>query len=233
MTRIINETQGGYTVVTNNVVRDNRISLKAKGLMVMLMSLPDGWEFSVLGLAAICKEGKDAIRGGVYELERAGYLRRVKHRNDKGQLDGSDWVITNTPSANEPSAGIQSTVMPSQINKEVTSKDELTIPPIVPLATSDEVRMVVDHLNSVTGSSFRANSAQTKRRITARLKEGFTVEDMKAVVDTKSRAWMGDAKMRGYLRPDTLFGSKFEGYLQEARKEVARDADYQPFDDVW
>lgn len=232
MSKLINETQGGFTVVTNNIVRDNSLSLKAKGLMLMLLSLPDGWDFSINGLAAISKDGKAAIRAAVNELESSEYLTRKRERNEHGQLIGSDWVISNVPMSEKPTSENQTLGFRTQINKEETNKDESSNP-IVPLATSDEVREVVDHLNSVTGSSFRANSSQTKRRINARLKEGYTVEDLKAVIDVKSSKWLKDPKMKTYLRPETLFGAKCEGYVQEAKGRKVDDAQYQSFDSVW
>ncbi len=68
--------EGGYLTVSNRPLRDGALSLKAKGLFALMASLPPGWRYSVEGLAAICKEGRDAVRAGVRELERAGYLRR-------------------------------------------------------------------------------------------------------------------------------------------------------------
>lgn len=74
---------------------------------------------------------------------------------------------------------------------------------------------IVGYLNERTGKSFKATSAKTKSVINARLKEGFTVEDFRAVIDKKCDEWLGDPKMEQYLRPETLFGTKFEGYLQQ------------------
>lgn len=86
-----------------------------------------------------------------------------------------------------------------------------------------KVREIVDYLNAAIGSSYRASSKKTTSLINARLNEGFTVDDFKAVIDKKSASWKGDPKMAKYLRPETLFGTKFEGYLNEPtpRKAVA------------
>ena len=77
------------------------------------------------------------------------------------------------------------------------------------------VKEIVDYLNAVVGSRYKPTTRNTVAHIKARLNEGFTVEDFKAVIDKKAAAWKGDPKMAKYLRPETLFGPKFEGYLNE------------------
>lgn len=74
---------------------------------------------------------------------------------------------------------------------------------------------IVDYLNTVCGTEYRASSKETQRLISARLHEGFTVEDFKSVIRTKHAEWANDAKMRKFLRPETLFGTKFESYLNQ------------------
>ena len=75
-----------YTVMSNYHLRDMRLSLKAKGLLSMILSLPENWDYSAHGLSYICKEGADAIRQAIWELERAGYIFRSRVRNKKGHL---------------------------------------------------------------------------------------------------------------------------------------------------
>lgn len=78
---------------------------------------------------------------------------------------------------------------------------------------------VIDYLNQKTGKQFRKNTSSTQRIIKARFKEGFTLEDFKKVIDTKTDEWINDKKMSEYLRPQTLFGAdKFEGYLNQKSK---------------
>ena len=75
------------------------------------------------------------------------------------------------------------------------------------------LRSVVEYLNEKTHSNYRESTPKTRRLIEARLKEGFTLDDFKTVIDKKCDDWMGDEKMEQYLRPETLFGTKFESYL--------------------
>ena len=72
---------------------------------------------------------------------------------------------------------------------------------------------IVSYLNEKAGRNFKSTIAKTKKAIHARMEEGFTVDDFKTVIDKKCAEWIGDEKMEKYLRPETLFGTKFEGYL--------------------
>ena len=74
---------------------------------------------------------------------------------------------------------------------------------------------IVSYLNERAGTSYKATTAKTKAAIRARLTEGFTLDDFKAVIEKKCLEWLGDEKMEKYLRPETLFGTKFEGYLNQ------------------
>ena len=86
-----------YTVMSNHHLRDKGLSLKAKGLLSQMLSLPKDWDYTLAGLAKINAEGRDAIRAAVQELERAGYIRRSRVRDDKGCLRGTEYVIYERP----------------------------------------------------------------------------------------------------------------------------------------
>lgn len=74
-----------YTVMSNHHLQDKRLSLKAKGLLSYMLSLPDDWDYSLKGLTVGCKDGLDSVRTAVLELEEHGYVRRQKVRNAKGR----------------------------------------------------------------------------------------------------------------------------------------------------
>ena len=82
-----------YTMIDNKVLRNKQLSLQAKGLLILMLSQSESWQFSVKGLAAICKEGKDAIRGAVRELEAAGYLVRRQITDASGKYSNSVYDI--------------------------------------------------------------------------------------------------------------------------------------------
>nr|UVM92105.1 MAG: replication initiator protein A [Bacteriophage sp.] len=77
----------------------------------------------------------------------------------------------------------------------------------------DHVEEIVDHLNQRAGTHYKATTASTRKLIKARLKEGFTVDEFKMVIDKKCAEWLNNHDMAQYLRPETLFGPKFESYL--------------------
>lgn len=78
---------------------------------------------------------------------------------------------------------------------------------------------IIGYLNAKTGSNYKATTAKTKQLIQARLNEKFTLEDFKMVIDKKTKEWLENEEMSKYLRPETLFGTKFEGYLNQKVKE--------------
>ena len=86
-----------YTVMNNHHLKNRQLSLKAKGLLSMMLSLPDSWDYSTRGLAAICKEGVDSIGGALKELENAGYIVRNRLRDDRGRIPDTEYVIYETP----------------------------------------------------------------------------------------------------------------------------------------
>ena len=87
------EKSKGYTVMSNHHLRNHTLSLKAKGLLSQMLSLPDDWDYTLQGLAQINKESIDAIREAVRELERAGYIKRSRERDERGCLRGTVYTI--------------------------------------------------------------------------------------------------------------------------------------------
>ena len=89
----------GYTVMSNHHLRNHTLSLKAKGLLSQMLSLPEDWDYTLQGLAQINKESIDAIREAVRELERAGYIKRSRERDERGCLRGTVYTIYEQPHA--------------------------------------------------------------------------------------------------------------------------------------
>ena len=93
MTRMKINTNSGYTIINNKILREKRLSLKAKGLHTFLTSLPEDWDYTVEGLTKILPEGRDAIRATLNELEAFGYLVRERERDAQGHLIGTIYTI--------------------------------------------------------------------------------------------------------------------------------------------
>ena len=91
-----------YTVMSNYHLRDKALSLKSKGLLSMMLSLPEDWNYTTRGLAKICKEGVDAIGGALRELETAGYIVRHQLRDRQGRISDTEYVIYEQPQPKAP-----------------------------------------------------------------------------------------------------------------------------------
>ena len=121
----------GYTVMSNHHLRNHALSLKAKGLLSQMLSLPEDWDYTLQGLAQINKESIDAIREAVRELERAGYIKRSRERDERGCLRGTVYTIyeqphteptPEEPTSEEPTQEKPTLENPTQLNTESTKK---------------------------------------------------------------------------------------------------------------
>lgn len=191
-----------YTTLSNYHFKDKVLSLKAIGLLSFMLSLPDNWDFSIEGLDKVLKDGRTSIASALNELEEFGFLVRNQLRNENGSFGGIEYIVYEQPKDNEPIAEKPIAVNQRQIN----TKEENT----------NIYKYIVDYLNGKTNSKYKHTTPKTKSLINARLKEGFTVEDFIKVIDTKCNEWLEDKHWSKFLRPETLFGTKFEGYLNQS-----------------
>lgn len=226
-----------YTIVGNDILESTELSWKAKGLLAYMLGRPDKWEFSERALYTMFPDGQTATRSGIKELEDAGYLYRERVR-ENGKVAGCVWHVFQSP-ANEDEIHdlvFQTGENPTGestnnklLNIESTEEESTRDSPADDFAT--EIGEVVSYLNDVCGTSYRQSAKKTREKVIARLREGFTVDDMKLVIDNRNALWSSDRRMREYLRPETLFGPKFEGYLNAARtSRQARRVDYSIYD---
>ena len=127
-----------YTVMSNYHLRDKRLTLKAKGLLSQMLSLPEDWDYTLSGLSHINRESKDAIRSAVNELEKAGYIHRRQTTDASGKFSTNEYVIHEHPDQPEPSlekpssenpptddppTGNPSPENPTQLNTKKPSKE--------------------------------------------------------------------------------------------------------------
>ena len=134
-----------YTVMSNYHLKDRTLTLKSKGLLSMMLSLPEEWNYTTRGLAAICREGVDSIGAALKELEMKGYIKRSQLRDEKGKITDTEYVIYETPQVNpqtdpdtaspgtekpytenpdmdKPGTAEPCTEKPAQLNKDISSK---------------------------------------------------------------------------------------------------------------
>lgn len=118
----VNKTKN-YTVLSNYHFKEKGMSLKAKGLLSLMLSLPDDWNYSISGLVKLSKDGKDSVMSALGELEKFGYLLRTRVKNDKGQFSGVEYHIYEQPQQDFPMAEIPKS------GKEEAEKPPSEIPP--------------------------------------------------------------------------------------------------------
>lgn len=123
------EKNKNYTVMANHHLGDARLSLKAVGLLSKMLSLPEDWDYTIGGLTRICREGKDAIRKAIVELEEAGYIQRRQLHDETGAFAGNEYIIYESPLSGFPSTGNPLTENPTELNTKLLNTNN---PPIVP-----------------------------------------------------------------------------------------------------
>ncbi|MBB1078936.1 conserved phage C-terminal domain-containing protein [Limosilactobacillus sp. STM2_1] len=254
MARLIKRTQNNYTNVSNQLIRDDRLSWKARGIFIYLWSQADNWQFYVSEVAKHATDGRESLQNGLKELEEFGYLKRVNRQNNGGKFSGMEWILSDIPdrqtgntvdgendkkrgeNTENPSDGKttqretdptenpslrnnnsknyqrqEETIESKKYNSQAQPDDTLT----------SQRKEVISYLNEKTGKNFKPNASGNKKAIDPRLKEGYTVEDMKKIIDIKYQQWHGKVFGNGqpgdnYLKPETLFRpSKIDGYLNE------------------
>ena len=130
------ERNAGYTVMSNHHLRNKDLTLKAKGLLSQMLSLPEDWDFTLAGLSYINRESVDAIRTAIWELEKAGYIKRYQGRDERGKMTAIEYVIyeqpqplldlpilenptTDNPILENPTSDKPISENPTQINKDI------------------------------------------------------------------------------------------------------------------
>ena len=230
-----------FMAIHNNIFKDKTISLKAKGLLAFMMSLPPDWDYSLAGLAACNKDGLVSVRSALQELEDNFYVKLTKVRNEKGQIvdmqyDVSDEPvfgnrIEEKPFLENPKADNPKTEKPlsenhTQLNTNTLNTKELNTKVIKDIVQEQEEPIpyaeIITYFNEVAGTHYLLRGKEIKRFIKARWNDGFRLDDFKTVLDKKAGQWKNDAKMSKYLRFETLFSNKFESYLNEVTIHTSR-----------
>lgn len=102
-----NKTQGNFTIVSQNIMRDKNLSISERGMLITLLSLPDNWHFTIKGLCEILPDGKDKIAKTLNSLIEKGYVTREQSRGENGKFDSTDLEVHETPilKKDEPKSG--------------------------------------------------------------------------------------------------------------------------------
>lgn len=188
------EKNHSYTVMANHHLRDERLSLKSKGLLSLILSLPDDWRISIEGMTQFSADGKDAIRSAIRELTDAGYITRAQTHSEAGTFSGYDYIVHETPVAS-PSSGFPTMEKPTTENPTLRNTEELsTIPPIVPQSDADGGNPSV----SLAADTSPVRGGKGREKGEAR--EGGDVSELDTPPKRKRRA----TKSAPDYRPDTF-----------------------------
>ena len=207
--------QNNFTTINNYLIKDKNLTLKDKGMMLVLLSLPDNWEYSVAGLEKICMEARNTINGILNRLEEHGYLERSKIY-ENGKIKEWRYDIYEIPKhlyrnfediENEDIEN-EDIENDTQLNTNKLNTKELN--------TKNICSRVINRLNELNNTKYSTTSNANLKFIKGRLNDGYTEEDLMLVVEKMSYLWHqpSEKDMTPYLRPSTLFRpTNFENYL--------------------
>ena len=240
----------GYGFMPKLVAKDQELSIEAKAIYSYLAS------YSGAGLSSFPSTSLILHDLGISEnrylkhrktLVDKGYLTIKRERLDNG-FSKNIYIINQNPSevvhlnsvhlqnVGIGNVGIQNegtisnSFKSNNINSNSNNKKILS--------SSDEqddvpYQEIIDYLNLKTSKSYKHSTSKTKSLIKARWSEGFRVDDFKKVIDNKCFEWIGNPDMAKYLRPETLFGTKFEGYLNENNVNQNMTNNFENIDNEW
>ena len=147
-----------YTVMSNHHLKDRTLTLKSKGLLSMMLSLPDEWNYTTRGLAAICREGVDSIGAALKELETHGYIRRTQLRDEKGKITDTEYVIYEMPQCEPPSS--PGTPLPGTA-KPYTENPDMGIPDTADPCTENPAQLNTNQTKTDLSSTEISNPIQS------------------------------------------------------------------------
>ena len=214
-----------YTHMANYHFREKEMSLKAKGLLSLMLSLPEEWDYSVRGLAALSKDGKDSVMKTLTELEDFGYLKRTKTLDNSGRFAGYDYDIFEKPQPRKPDAENPYPETPCPGNPDTEN------PPQLNTKQSNTKKSNTKELNIYSFDEFWAAYPKKKakedaRKAWAKLKpdEALGKAIIKAVEDAKKTKDWQKEKGKYIPHPATyLNGKRWEDEMEETNGESANN----------
>ena len=147
-----------YTVMSNYHLKDKGLTFKSKGLLSMILSLPEEWNYTTRGLASICKEGVDAIGSALKELETAGYIVRRQLRGTNGRITDIEYIIYEQPQPKKPDMLPPDVVSPDTENPDMVRPD-MEKPAELNIEKSNTQKSITDGLSSTDSIPFRETAA--------------------------------------------------------------------------
>src|SRR5690625_1697682 len=207
-----------YAIIPANVRYDKRLTDGAKLLYGEITALCNEtgrcWATNSY-FAKLYEVSNVTISNWISQLEKLGYIKReIKYKGGTKEIDKRYLNILYDPIKENFNTPIKENF--KENNTKIfnnTSNNTSNIPYVE----------IINYLNETANKKYRSTTRKTKELIKARFNEGFTVDDFKRVIDIKNNEWKNDAKMSKFIRPDTLFGTKFEGYLNQEDRSITND----------
>lgn len=193
-----------YFFYYNETAQDIELTMQAKGLLAYLLSLPEEWKIIAKEIPNHFPNGRDAVYKALNELIEKAYIVKGERRED-GKFSGYHYKVFPVKYERAVEMGI--------------IHDDDQIKPVDPKTEEDKpeekipYKEIIEYLNTKADKKFKPSSKANKDKIRARWNEGWRTDNFKKVIDNKVIQWANDPKMAEYLRPETLFGTKFESYL--------------------
>ena len=198
------EHKENYTCISNDVFKSD-LSLKARGMLCTMLSLPDDWEFSENGLQAILKDGQTSVRSAIKELESAGFLSRTRERDENGRIGRCVWIVCDYPRFENPSLDMPSFETsnlgngPQLSTKEQSTKESST----KESSTKEEPRRKYGEYENVLLSD--SDMAKLKEEFPADWEE--RIEHLSTYMESKGVSYKNHlATIRSWARKDNSYG---------------------------
>ena len=222
-----------FATTPNALLYNSNISLRAKGLFAYIQGKPDKWNFSAERIALECKEGLQSVRSALRELETFGYLQRVKSQNEKGHWE-IDYILHSEPEnpADEiPTLGIRPTENPTSGNPTLENHTNNSNTDIIKKDNNNTINSnninfdkLLSFINSKTGRNFKVINERTEKKYNARLKEGYTKQDVLDAVSNSIKSDYHKGENFKYLTPEFFSRSEtLDKYSNVNKSEIKKE----------
>lgn len=218
------EKNRNYTVMSNVHLKDRGISLKAKGLLSVILSLPEDWNYTTRGLAAICKEGVDSIGAALRELESAGYLIRHRLRDKGGRISDTEYIVYESPRTETETE----TDSPDKVSQDTDEPD--TASP----CTENPYMVSPDMATPRTDAPNTENPAQLNTQVSNPYESNTQKSNPDPIMIQRQRAQQADASMSDM---DQMDAREYRRTLAEVKEQIEYDVldtpnDHERLDEV-
>lgn len=204
-----------YTVMSNYHLRDKNLTLKAKGLLSLILSLPEDWNYTTRGLAAICKEGVDSIGAALRELESAGYLSRHRLRDKSGRISDTEYVVYESPRRETEADS------PDKVSQGTDGPD--TDSP----CTENPYMVSPDTATPRTDAPDTENPAQLNTQVSNTYESNIQKSNPNPIMIQRQRAQQADTGMNDM---DQMDAREYRRTLAEVKEQIEYDALDTPYD---